>query len=203
MIQTLIFAGILAATLPNPSVDVTASGKQTAVFAGGCFWCTEAVFEPLAGVEKVVSGYAGGDARGANYDMVGAGKTNHAEVIEITYDPSRISYGTLLKVFFAVAHDPTTKDRQGPDWGRQYRSAIFYKDADQKRVTEAYVKQLTDAKAFGKPIVTEVVALEKFYTAESYHQDFVKGHPNHPYVVANALPKLAKLKQEFGGQLKK
>jgi peptide-methionine (S)-S-oxide reductase len=203
MFVQVFLAGMLAVTLPNPSVDVTASGKQTAVLAGGCFWCTEAVFEPLLGVEKVVSGYAGGDARGARYDMVSAGKTNHAEVIEITYDPAKISYGTLLKVFFSVAHDPTTKDRQGPDWGRQYRSAIFYKDADQKRVAEAYIKQLTDAKAFGKPIVTEVVALEKFYPAETYHQDFVKLHPSHGYVVVNALPKLDKLKKEFPGLVKK
>lgn len=197
MIQVLLMAGLMAATLPDPTVDPKATGKQTAVLAGGCFWCTEAVFEHVTGVEKVISGYAGGDAKTAHYEIVGSGQTKHAESIEITYDPAKISYGTILKVFFAVAHDPTTKDRQGPDWGPQYRSAIFYKDAEQKKVAEAYIQQLTDVKAFGKPIVTQVTALEKFYPAEGYHQDFVKLHPDHGYVVANALPKLDKLKKQF------
>src|ERR1700674_571255 len=150
---------------PDPAIDSdrAAKGKQTAVFAGGCFWCTEAVFEQLAGVDKVVSGFSGGDAESAHYEIVSSGKTNHAESIEITYDPARISYGTLLKVFFSVAHDPTQLNRQGPDYGRQCRSAIFYKDAEQKRIAEAYLKQLEEAKVFHKPIVTEGVELKAFY----------------------------------------
>src|SRR6266478_5977341 len=193
-------------SLPDPAVDMdrsTAKGKQTAVLAGGCFWCTEAVFEQLIGVEKVISGYAGGDATTAHYNIVSEGKTTHAESIEITFDPARISYGQLLKVFFSVAHDPTQLNRQGPDYGRQYRSAIFYKDAEQKRVAEAYLKQLEEAKVFHKPIVTEVVELKAFYPAEEYHQQFVRRHPDHPYVVVNALPKLDKLKKQFPELLKK
>jgi peptide-methionine (S)-S-oxide reductase len=204
----LLLAGLIQAavvSLPDPTVDInpTANGKQTAVFAGGCFWCTEAVFEQLNGVQKVVSGYAGGDAATAHYEIVGSGKTNHAESIQITFNPAKISYGQLLKVFFAVAHDPTQLNRQGPDYGRQYRSAIFYKDAEQQKVAEAYVKQLQEAQIFHKPIVTEVAALKEFYPAEDYHQDFVKLHPNHSYVVANALPKLEKLKKQFPELLKK
>ena len=190
-------------SFPNPAVDVPAAkGTQTAVLAGGCFWCTEAVFEQLAGVKTVVSGYAGGDAAGAHYEIVGAGKTNHAESIEITFDPAKITYGQLLKIFFSVAHDPTTLDRQGPDYGHQYRSAIFYKDVEQKRVAEAYIKQLDEEKFFKKPIVTEVSALKKFYPAEEYHQDFVKLNPNHPYVRVNAFPKLDKLKKYYPSMLK-
>lgn len=192
-----------AVSLPEPSVDLKpAKGKQTAVFAGGCFWCTEAVFESLIGVDHVISGYAGGDAATAHYEIVGSGRTNHAESIEITYDPSKITYGQLLKVFFSVAHDPTTADHQGPDYGRQYRSAIFYKDAEQKRIAEAYIAQLTAAKVFSAPIITEVSQLPKFYPAEDYHQDFVKHHPTHPYVVHNALPKLEKLKHLFPNMVK-
>src|SRR5579859_2081728 len=194
-----------AAPFPDPVVDSdrAATGKPTAVFAGGCFWCTEAVFEQLAGVDKVVSGFSGGDAASAHYEIVSSGKTNHAESIEITYDPAKITYGTLLKVFFSVAHDPTQLNRQGPDYGRQYRSAIFYKDAEQKRIAEAYIKQLEEAKVFHKPIVTEVAELKGFYPAEEYHQHFVQRHPNHPYVVVNALPKLEKLKKQFPGLVKK
>jgi peptide-methionine (S)-S-oxide reductase len=192
--------------LPDPAVDIspaTAKGTQTAVLAGGCFWCTEAVFESLVGVEKVVSGFAGGDAATAHYEVVSAGRTNHAESVQITFDPAKISYGTLLKVFLSVAHDPTQLNRQGPDYGRQYRSAIFYKDAEQKRVAEAYIKQLDGANVFHKPIVTEVTELKGFYPAEEYHQHFVKRHPNHPYVVVNALPKLEKLKKQFPELVKK
>src|SRR5438105_6811908 len=199
-------SGAAAVTVPDPSVDIspsTVKGSQTAVFAGGCFWCTEAVFEQLIGVQKVISGFAGGDAATAHYEIVSAGKTDHAESIQITYDPSKISYGQLLKVFFSVAHDPTTLNRQGPDWGRQYRSAIFYKDAEQKRVAEAYIKQLEEAHVFHKPIVTEVTALKAFYPAEEYHQQFVRRHPDHPYVVVNAFPKLDKLKKQFPELLKK
>jgi peptide-methionine (S)-S-oxide reductase len=192
-------------SLPDPATGLekaTASSKKTAVFAGGCFWCTEAVFEELAGISKVVSGYAGGTADTAHYKIVSAGKSDHAEVIEITYDPSKVSYGSLLKVFFGAAHDPTQLNRQGPDWGRQYRSAIFYTDPEQKQIAEAYIKQLEAAKVFGKPIVTEVVALQKFYPAEGYHQDFVRNNPRHPYVVQNALPKIDKVRHGFPALLK-
>lgn len=195
-----------AAKLPEPAVDqdkAAAKGKQVAVFAGGCFWCTEAVFEPLAGVQKVVSGYAGGDAATAHYEMVGSGRTKHAESIEITFDPSRITYGTLLKVFFAVAHDPTQVNRQGPDWGPQYRSNIFYADAEQKKIAEAYIQQLNAAKVFPAAIATRVDALTKFYAAEGYHQDYVKQNPSNPYVVTNSLPKVKKLKEQFPELLKK
>ena len=199
-------AGARAAMLPDPAVDMDRTAvkhKDTAVFAGGCFWGVEAVFEELTGVDKVVSGFAGGDAASAHYDIVSTGRTGHAESVEVTYDPARITYGQLLKIFFAVAHDPTQKDRQGPDTGTQYRSAIFYKGAEQKRIADAYIKQLDDAHAFSKPIVTEVAPLTRFYAAESYHQQFVKRNPNYPYVVYNDLPKLAKLKEEFGPMLKK
>src|SRR5262249_6153557 len=172
-------------------------------FAGGCFWCTEAVFEPVAGVLKVVSGYSGGDARTAHYKTVSEGRTEHAESIEITYDPSRITYGQLLKIFFSVAHDPTQLNRQGPDCGKQYRSAICYGSAEQKRIAEAYIEQLSKSKVFSGPIVTQVVPLKAFYAAEAYHQDFVRNNPGHPYVVANALPKLEKLKKLYPEKLKK
>lgn len=199
-------SGADAVTLPDPTVDEdrsAAKGKRTAVLAGGCFWCTEAVFEPLAGVDKVISGYAGGNANDARYDEVKEGRTNHAEVIQITYDPAKISYGQILKIFFSVAHDPTTLNRQGPDHGKQYRSAIFYKDDEQKRIAESYVRQLTQAKVFSQPIVTEVTALKGFYPAEEYHQDYVKLNPRNPYVVVNALPKIEKLKKQFPALLKK
>jgi peptide-methionine (S)-S-oxide reductase len=192
--------------LPDPAVDMdraAAPHKDTAVFAGGCFWGVEAVFAQLAGVDKVTSGFAGGDAASAHYDIVSTGRTGHAESVQITYDPARITYGQLLKVLFAVAHDPTQKNRQGPDEGTQYRSAIFYKDAEQKRIAEAYIKQLDDSQVFKKPIVTEVTELSRFYPAEGYHQQFVKRNPHNPYVMYNDLPKLAKLKQEFGAMLKK
>lgn len=206
LVIAVFSSGLGGAVLPDPIVGAersASSGKETAVLAGGCFWCTEAVMEELAGVEKVVSGYAGGSAQTANYKQVSAGQTDHAEVIEITYDPAKISYGELLQVFFGVAHDPTQLNRQGPDWGRQYRSAIFARGAEQKRIAEAYIRQLTDAKVFKKPIVTEVSLLTKFYPAEAYHQDFVKRNPRHPYVVVNALPKLRKLKKEFSELVKK
>ena len=192
--------------IPDPAVDLdkpAVKTRQVAVFAGGCFWCTEAVFESLAGVDKVVSGYAGGQANDAEYKIVSEGRTEHAESIEITFDASKISYGQLLKVFFSVAHDPTTLNRQGPDHGTQYRSAIFYIGADQKRVTDAYVAQLGKAEVFPGPIVTQIVPLKKFYTAEAYHQDFVKLNPGHGYVVVNALPKLKKLKQQYPELVKK
>ncbi len=199
--STLLAIALNAATvsLPDPTVDIkpTAKGIETAVLAGGCFWCTEAVFDHVIGVQKVISGFSGGDAASAHYETVGAGKTNHAESIEVHFDPSKISYGTILKVFFSVAHDPTQLNKQGPDWGRQYRSAIFYKDAEQKRIAQAYIKQLDEAKVFDKAIATEVSQLKAFYAAEGYHQHFVQNNPNHPYVMQNSLPKLAKLKKQF------
>ncbi len=198
--------GVPAESFPDPVVrerPTESSGKKKAVLAGGCFWCTEAVFEQLAGVEEVISGYAGGTAETANYEAVSMGRTDHAEAIEITYDSSRMTYDQLLKVFFSVAHDPTQLNRQGPDYGRQYRSAIFYIDEEQKRIAEAYLAQLTEAKIFSKPIVTEVTPLEKFYPAEDYHQDFVKRNPMQPYVVVNALPKVRKVRESFSERLKK
>ena len=189
-----------AAAFPAPALDLTSEKQQSTakiVLAGGCFWCTEAVFERLHGVKDVVSGYAGGSAATADYRKVSAGQTEHAEVIEIRYDPKVISYGQLLRVFFSVAHDPTQLDRQGPDWGRQYRSAIFYANDEQKKVAEAYIAQLDAAKVFDKKIVTTLEKLEKFYSAEAYHQDYVKNNPREGYVVGNALPKVEKLTKSF------
>ena len=193
-----------AEDLPKPAVDLPAGEPgetRTAVFAGGCFWCTEAVFEQLDGVSDVVSGYAGGTKETADYEKVSNGKTDHAESIRITYDPSKITYGQLLRVFFAT-HDPTTKDRQGPDWGRQYRSAIFFANEDERRVAEAYVKQLDEAKLFGGPIVTTLEPLTAFYEAEKYHQDFVTRNPSHGYVQQWAVPKVEKVRKNFKDQLK-
>jgi len=186
------------ARFPPPRLDlpvVPKAGHQKLVLAGGCFWCTEAVFEQIPGVVRVVSGYAGGRKGDASYEIVSAGGTNHAESVEITYDPAKVSYGTLLEVFFAVAHDPTQLNRQGPDWGRQYRSAIFYATPDEKRVAEAYIRQLTEAKVFPQPIVTTLEKLDAFYPAEAYHQGYVAQHPTAPYVVANSLPKVARAKE--------
>jgi len=198
--------GNAAAPFPDPAIDTSAGnahGKETAVLAGGCFWCTEAVFEQLEGVHKVVAGFAGGDAASANYEIVSAGRTNHAESVEITYDPMKISYGTLLKVFFSVAHDPTQLNRQGPDTGRQYRSAIFYRDDEQKRIAEAYIKQLSRMQVFQQPIVTEVTPLKGFYPAGEHHQNFCSRNPNNPYVITNSVPKLDKLKKQEPALLKK
>jgi len=187
-----------APELPDAATGVKDErGTQTAVFAGGCFWCTEVVFEHVKGVTDVVSGYAGGSKESAKYELVSGGGTQHAESIQIKYDASQISYAQLLKIFFSVAHDPTTLNRQGPDHGAQYRSAIFYTNEEQKRVAEAYVRQLTEAKSFDQPIVTKISPLPAFYPAEQYHQDFVKRNPNHPYVVVNARPKLKKLQERF------
>jgi peptide-methionine (S)-S-oxide reductase len=172
-------------------------GEAMAVFAGGCFWGVDAVFKHVKGVKSVVSGYSGGSAQTAKYMLVGTGTTGHAEAVKVTYDPSQITYADLMKVFFSVAHDPTEKDRQGPDVGTQYRSAIFYADPQQKELAQRYIAQLDAAKAFGKPIVTEVAALDKFYPAEDYHQNYLALHPNQPYIVYNDLPKLDALKKEF------
>jgi len=197
---------MVASDFPNPELDVKAapgSGKQTAVLAGGCFWCTEAVFQQIAGVEKVVSGYSGGDRSTANYEAVCTGRTGHAESIQITYDPHKISYGQILKVFFSVAHDPTQLNRQGPDRGTQYRSAIFYSDPEQKRIAEAYIKQLDAAKVFNSKIVTEVAQLKAFYPAEVPHQNYCNLHPQNPYVQAVAQPKVEKTRKEYPELLKK
>lgn len=186
-------------SFPQPAADLDQQGvtKATVVFAGGCFWCTEAVFEQLKGVSDVVSGYAGGSAATANYSTVGSGNTGHAEVIGITYDPSQISYGQLLRVFFAT-HDPTQLNGQGNDIGTQYRSAIFYNNDDEKRVAAVYIKQLDETKSlFKKPIVTTLEPLEKFYEAELYHQDYARQNPNQPYVKFHALPLADKVDKLF------
>jgi len=189
-----------AATLPDPVVDAaktTDKRTATAVFAGGCFWGVEAVFKHVKGVTSAVSGYAGGSAKTAHYETVGTGLTGHAESVEVTYDPSQISYGQLLRVFLSVAHDPTQLNRQGPDVGTQYRSAIFYADPDQKRIAQAYIDQLSNAKLFAQPIVTQLTPLNGFYRAEDYHQDYLARHPDSMYIVINDLPKLNHLRQEF------
>jgi peptide-methionine (S)-S-oxide reductase len=196
---------MLASGFPDPAIDAHggSAAKQTAVLAGGCFWCTEAVFNQIEGVEKAVSGYSGGERATANYDAVCGGRTGHAEAIEITYDPGKISYGQLLKIFFSVAHDPTQLNRQGHDVGTQYRSAIFYSDPEQQRIAEAYIKQLDEAKVFRSPIVTEVSALKAFFPAEGYHQNYCSLHPENPYVGAVAEPKIEKTKQQYPELLKK
>lgn len=183
---------------PDPAVNLAVpanAGLQKLVLAGGCFWCTEGVFEHLKGVTDVESGYAGGSKETANYDAVCGGDTGHAEAIRITYDPSKVSYGHLLKAFFSIAHDPTTLNRQGNDRGTQYRSAVFYASDEEKKVVEAYIKQLSDAKVFDAPIVTTLEPLKEFYPAELYHQDFVRLNPTHPYIVSQALKKVAKAKE--------
>lgn len=186
--------------LPNPVIDAplaATKGEQTAVVAGGCFWGVEAVFEHVKGVISVSSGYSGGSAETAHYEMVSAGNTGHAEAVRIKYDPSRISYGQLLKVYFAVAHNPTELNRQGPDTGTQYRSAIFYSSAEQKSIADAYIAQLNKAGVFKRPIVTKVVALKAFYEAEGYHQDYAVNHANEPYIAINDLPKVAELRKQL------
>lgn len=188
---------------PDPVEDVpTDQDVGRAVLAGGCFWCVEAVYQPLDGVESVVSGYAGGDAASANYEAVCSGRTGHAEVVEVRYDPRRISFGALLKLFFAVAHDPTQKDRQGNDRGPQYRSAIFPVDEAQRKVAEDYIQQLNNAGAFTAPIVTTLEPGHPFHPAEDYHQDFARRNPNQPYITHVAKPKLEKLHAAFPELLK-
>ena len=191
--------GTATAGLPDYVGDQpkAASSQATAVLAGGCFWGVDAVFKHTKGVTNVVSGYAGGSAATAHYFEIGTGMTGHAESVEITYDPTKISYAELLKVFFQVAHDPTQLNRQGPDVGTQYRSAIFYANEAQKEIAQRYIEQLNQAKAFSKPIVTQVAALEKFYPAEDYHQNYLALHPSQPYIVYNDLPKLGALKKEL------
>lgn len=189
---------------PDPALDAKpATGKQTAVLAGGCFWCTEAVFELIDGVEDVISGYSGGTQETAQYKLVSTGRTGHAEAILITYDPKKTSYGQLLKIFFSVAHDPTTLNRQGADVGPQYRSAIFYANEEQKKIAEAYIRQLNAAGLFNSPIVTQLAPLDKFYTAEQYHQNFAEQNPNQAYIVHVSDPKVAKLKKLYPGCVRK
>jgi peptide-methionine (S)-S-oxide reductase len=174
-----------------------AEGKQTAVLAGGCFWGVDAVFKHARGVESVVAGYSGGSAATAKYEVVSVGRTGHAESVKITYDPSKISYADLLRIFFSVAHDPTELNHQGPDEGTQYRSVIFYSNEDQKQIALAYINQLNNARVFRKPIVTQVVPLQAFYPAEAYHQNFLALHPDNPYIVDNDMPKLRKLQKQL------
>jgi len=189
----------LSEAVAAPVVDaiVTSPAEDTAVFAGGCFWGDEAVFEHVKGVKSAVSGYAGGKTDNPSYEQVSSGDTGHAESVQVIYDPSQVSYGKLLQVFFSVAHDPTQLNRQGPDRGTQYRSAIFYNTPEQQRVAESYIKQLTAAKTFSRPIVTQVAKLQAFFPAEAYHQDYLVNHPNQPYIVINDQPKVAALKKQF------
>ena len=201
--------GAEKAVPPKPAAELSADKQakagetRSAVFAGGCFWCVEAVFEQLDGVKDAVSGYAGGTKETANYDDVCSGKTAHAEAVKITYHPAKISYADLLRVFFAT-HDPTTLNRQGPDFGPQYRSAVFYESEEQKKVTEEYIRQLNESKAFPKPIVTtlEPLKADGFYVAEKYHQDYAACNPQNPYIRAQALPKVKKVREKFSAQTK-
>jgi len=195
----LSIAGILrAGVLPAPSTDLP-DGKPVAtiVVAGGCFWGIEGVFEHVKGVKEAVSGYAGGSKITAHYEIVGSGRTGHAESVQVTYDPQQITFGKLLQVFFSAAHDPTELNRQGPDEGTQYRSVIFYSTDAERKVAEAYIQQLNDAKVFKHKIVTQLTALNGFYPAEEHHQHFLEHNPNYPYIVYNDLPKLRELKKQF------
>jgi peptide-methionine (S)-S-oxide reductase len=208
LLLIVTFAGVIACnagdnaitTVHNPAVDApiaTSKAEQTAVVAGGCFWGIQAVFQHVKGVINATSGYSGGAANTAEYELVSTGDTGHAESVKITYDPSQITYGQLLRVFFSVAHDPTQLNRQGPDSGTQYRSVIFHNSDEQKRIAEAYIVQLEKARVFPRPIVTQVVPLKAFYPAEAYHQDYAAHHPNNPYIVYNDALKVAHLHQQF------
>ncbi|RRH90152.1 peptide-methionine (S)-S-oxide reductase [Mesorhizobium tamadayense] len=187
-----------AVVIPPPALDEKAAGgTEKAVFAGGCFWGVQGVFQHVKGVSKAVSGYAGDSAENAVYEVVGTGRTGHAESVEITYDPSKVTYGQLLQVYFSVAHNPTQLNYQGPDQGTQYRSTIFAGNDEQKKVAESYIAQLDKAKVFGKPIVTTLETGKTFYPAEDYHQDFLTLNPTYPYIVYNDLPKVENLKALF------
>jgi peptide-methionine (S)-S-oxide reductase len=189
-----------AVALPAPALDSSlakTSGKETAVFSGGCFWGIQAVFQHVKGVTSATSGYAGGEASTAHYEVVSSGGTGHAESVQVVFDPSQITYGQLLRVFFSVGHDPTEVNRQGPDEGEQYRSMISYTTPEQKRIAEAYIAQLTQAKAFPHPIATQVVPLKGFYPAEAYHQDYATRHPHDPYIMINDAPKVVNLEKQF------
>jgi peptide-methionine (S)-S-oxide reductase len=188
------------ATIPNPEMDIplaSAPGRETMVIAGGCFWGIQAVYEHVRGVIRAISGYSGGQANTAQYEKVCSGRTGHAEAVQVAYDPSRITYGQLLKVFFSVAHDPTQLNRQGPDVGTQYRSAIFYSSEEQKRVALAYIEQLNKAKIFPQPIATQVAALDEFFPAEEYHQDYAANNPENKYIVIHDQPKIGHLRKQF------
>src|ERR1035437_2305912 len=199
LIRSYLFSGSVClmlglGALSNASAAQT---EQMAVFAGGCFWGVDAVFKHVKGVSEVVSGYAGGAAATAHYQMVSEGTTGHAESVRVRFNPAQVSYQQLLQVFFSVAHDPTELNRQGPDAGSQYRSAIFYTSAEQQQIAQSYIQQLTAARTFSAPIITQVVPLQHFYPAEDYHQNFLALHPNNPYIVINDLPKLEQLRKQF------
>jgi peptide-methionine (S)-S-oxide reductase len=198
-ILTAAFAGEEAVVIPAPALDSpkAAGPMQTAVVAGGCFWGVQGVYQRVRGARQVLSGYAGGAKETADYETVSRGSSGHAESVEIRFDPKELSYGEILQIYFSVAHDPTQLNRQGPDVGTQYRSAIFYADESQKRIAEAYIAQLDRAKVFRRPIVTKLERLTGFYPAEDYHQDFLLKNPNYPYIVINDLPKIASLKRVF------
>ena len=189
-----------ASLFPKPTTDAplaNSSKSASAVFAGGCFWGVQAVFEHVKGVKSATSGYSGGHVKSPSYEVVSMGVTGHAESVQVTYDPSQITFGQLLMVYFSVAHDPTQLNRQGPDTGSQYRSAIFYSNEEQKRIADEYIAQLNSAAVYSRPIVTKVAPFEAFYPAEDYHQDFLKKNPGNPYIVINDLPKLKRLQREF------
>ena len=194
--RTLAWLGLSWIVAAAPLV-AQGGGRETAVFAGGCFWGVDAVFRHVRGVLQVVSGYAGGDAATARYELVSTSTTGHAESVEVSYDPTKVSYAQLLRVFFAVAHDPTQRNRQGPDVGTQYRSALFFTSPDQQHAALAMITTLQREHAYADSIVTEVVPLRRFYAAEAYHQDYLARHPDQPYIVFNDLPKLGALKQKF------
>jgi peptide-methionine (S)-S-oxide reductase len=208
-VQLLLFVAVAwkwagaagdAVSVPSPLIDeapATNRGQETAVFAGGCFWGVQAVFEHVKGVIKATAGYSGGSATTAEYSTVSTGSTGHAESVQIIYDPSQITYGQLLRVFFSVAHDPTQLNRQGPDHGTQYRSAIFYNSDEQKHIAEAYIAQLEEGKVFPRRIVTQIAPLKAFYAAEAYHQDYAAHHPADPYIANNDLPKVEHLRTQF------
>ncbi len=208
VLLTVVFAGVIACSagnhpgisIPNPAVDATIAttkSEQTAVIAGGCFWGIQVVFQHVKGVISATSGYSGGSAKTAEYEVVSTGETGHAESVKIVYDPSKITYGQLLRVFFSVAHDPTQLNRQGPDEGTQYRSSIFYGNDEQRKIAEAYIAQLEQAKVFPRRIVTQVVPLQAFYPAEAYHQDYAARHPDNMYIVYNDAPKVSHLREQF------
>lgn len=198
-LAALLACAQAATPLPAPLVDsaATTPGREVAVLAGGCFWGMQSVYRHVKGVIDVSAGYSGGTAETARYRMVSSGRTGHAEAVEITFDPSRVSYGTLLRIYFSVAHDPTQLNRQGPDRGPQYRSAIFYTSEAQRRVAEAYIAQLGQVDAFADPIVTQVTPLQAYYIAEPHHQDYAERHPDEPYIVINDAPKVRNLSRQF------
>jgi len=199
LIRSYFFSGSVCLILGFGQLSnaCAAPAEQTAVFAGGCFWGVDAVFKHVKGVSDVVSGYAGGSAATANYEQVSDGKTGHAESVRVRFNPAQVSYQQLLQVFFSVAHDPTQLNRQGPDTGSQYRSAIFFTSVEQHKTAQSYIQQLTAAKAFPAPIVTQVVPLQQFYPAEEYHQNYLALHPHQPYIVINDMPKLEQLRKQF------